>query len=201
MDESMTAMASVIGSRVRQERQARQWTLDKLAEVADVSRRMVINVEQGSANPSIATLLRISDALGVGLPALVEPPEPKPVKVTRSGDGAVLWTGPGGGQGVLVAGTQPPDVLELWDWTLAPGDRHASEAHVRGTKELIQVHDGAVTVGVGVQSHILHPGDAVAFPGDVDHSYANPGTQMARFSLTVFEPGVGTSARTDTHDA
>ena len=44
---------------------------------------MVVNVEQGAANPSVGTLLRISDALGVGLPALVEPPPPKPVKVTR----------------------------------------------------------------------------------------------------------------------
>jgi transcriptional regulator with XRE-family HTH domain len=30
---------------------------------------MAINVEQGSANPSVGTLLKISDALGVGLPA------------------------------------------------------------------------------------------------------------------------------------
>jgi hypothetical protein len=66
-----------------------------------------INVEQGAANPSVGTLLRISDALGVGLPALVEPPHPKPVKLTRSGDGAVLWSGQSGGRGVLVAGTEP----------------------------------------------------------------------------------------------
>ncbi len=33
---------------------------------------MLVNVEQGSTNPSIATLLRLSDALGVGLPALVD---------------------------------------------------------------------------------------------------------------------------------
>lgn len=43
----------------------------------------------------------------------------------------------------------PPDVLELWDWTLAPGDRHESEAHVRGTKEILQVRQGRVIVGAG----------------------------------------------------
>ena len=57
---------SAIGARVRQERQSRRWTLDQLAEAAGVSRRMVVNVEQGAANPSVGTLLRISDALGVG---------------------------------------------------------------------------------------------------------------------------------------
>jgi len=194
MDESAANLASVIGVRVRQERRSRGWTLDQLAEAAGVSRRMVVSVEQGAVNPSVGTLLRLSDALGVGLPALVEPPEPKSVKVTRRGEGATLWSGEGGGRGVLVAGTTPPDVVELWDWTLGPGDRHASEAHAPGTKELVHVQEGSITVEVADQSVTLDAGDAVAFPGDVAHSYANPGTQPARFSLAVFEPGVGAGA-------
>jgi len=197
MDESTAALALAIGVRVRQERQSRRWTLDQLAEAAGVSRRMVVNVEQGAANPSVGTLLRISDALGVGLPALVERPGPKPVKVTRRGDGAVLWRSESGGCGVLVAGTGPPDVVELWDWTLGPGDHHGSEAHTPGTRELVQVQQGTVTVEVAGQPVVLEAGDAVAFGGDVAHSYANPGGQPARFSLAVFEPGVGPGSRSE----
>src|SRR4051795_9516131 len=107
MDEDAAKLACAIGARVKQERQARGWTLDRLAETAAVSRRMVVSVEQGAVNPSVGTLLRLSDALGVGLPALVEPPEPKAVKVTRSGAGAELWQGAAGGRGVLMAGTNP----------------------------------------------------------------------------------------------
>src|SRR4051795_2514687 len=118
MEQSTAALALAIGARVKQERQGRQWTLDRLAEGAAVSRRMVVNGEQGAVNPSVGTLLRISDALGVGLPALVEQTRPRPVTVTRRGAGATLWTGAAGGTGVLVAGTAPPDVVELWDWTL-----------------------------------------------------------------------------------
>jgi quercetin dioxygenase-like cupin family protein len=158
---------------------------------------MVVNVEQGAVNPSVGTLLRISDALGVGLPALVELPQPKPVKVTRSGDGAVLWSSESGGRGVLVAGTEPPDVVELWDWILGPGDHHSSEAHTPGTKELVQVQDGTITVEVAGEPVGLEAGDAVAFPGDVVHGYANPGPQPARFSLTVFEPGVGSGSHSE----
>ena len=191
MDQSAANLASAIGVRVKQERQSRGWTLDRLAEAAGVSRRMVVSVEQGAVNPSVGTLLRLSDALGVGLPALVEPPEPKSVKVTRCGEGAALWSGESGGRGVLVAGTTPPYVVELWDWTLGPGDRHVSEAHAAGTKELVHVQEGSITVEVADRSVTLDAGDAVAFPGDVAHSYANPGTQPARFSLAVFEPGVG----------
>jgi transcriptional regulator with XRE-family HTH domain len=191
MDDETAALAAAIGTRVRQERLVRGWTLDGLAEAAGVSRRLVVNVEQGTTNPSVGTLLKFSDALGVGLPALVEPAQPKPVKVTRSGEGAVLWTGDSGGRGVLVAGTEPPDVLELWDWTLGPGDRQASEAHAPGTRELLQVHDGTVDVEVDGRSITLGTGDALAFPGDVPHVYANPGAAPARFSMAVLEPGVG----------
>jgi len=141
--------------------------------------------------------LRISGALGVGLPALVEPAEPKPVHVTRSGEGPPLWIGESGGAGVLVAGTAPPDVAELWDWTLGPGDRHTSEAHRTGTKELMQVHEGTVIVQVGAETLTLDPGDALAFPGDVAHSYSNPAAEPARFSLAVFEPGVGAGTRSE----
>lgn len=199
MDESTEALAGAIGIRVKQERQARRWTLDQLADAAAVSRRMVINVEQGAANPSVGILLRISDALGVGLPALVEPPQETPVKVTRRGEGAALWTGEAGGRGVLVAGTEGPDVVELWDWTLAPGDRHSSDAHSARTQELVQVQEGEIEVTVGDRSVTLEAGDAVSFPGDVAHSYGNAGTGGARFSLAVFEPGVGVARPAAAH--
>ncbi len=188
-------LAQAIGARVKQERQARRWTLDQLAAAAGVSRRMVVNVEQGAVNPSVGTLLRLADALGVGLPALVEPPRRAALEVTRHGAGAVLWRGDHGGRGVLVTATDQPDVLELWDWTLGPGDVHPSEAHAPGTKELLHVHAGSVCVDVADQTVVLGAGDAVAFPGDVAHGYTNPGEEPARFSLSVFEPRSGAVSR------
>lgn len=188
MDEAAAALARSIGARVRQERKVRGWTLDQLAATAAVSRRMVVNVENGEVNPSVGTLLRLSQALDVGLPALVEAPARHPVTVTPRGSGAVLWTGAHGGRGILVASAPTPDIVELWDWTLLPGERRDSEAHTEGTRELIQVHAGAMTVIVDGDPYELAAGDAVAFPGDVSHSYANAHATTARFSLTVFEP-------------
>ena len=201
VDNNASELSAAIGAKVRSERHAREWTLDQLAEKSGVSRRMLINVEQGTANPSVTTLLRLSDALGIGLQALVAVPQTKPVRVVRAGTAPALWTGEGGGRGVLLAGTTPPDILELWDWTLAPGDRHDSEAHVRGTKEILQVREGTVTVTVGDRSEVLKVDDAISFASDVAHSYANDGTGAARFSLTVFEPGVGAGTKTEaSHD-
>lgn len=188
MDDGAAALSAVIGARVKAERQAHGWTLDQLAEAASVSRRMVINVEQGEVNPSVGTLLRLSDALGVGLPALVEPPQTAVLTVTRRGEGAVLWTGSSGGQGILVAGTASPNVVELWDWTLTPGEDHHSEAHTPGTHELVHVLQGALTIESAGQSVTLQTGDALSFNADTDHCYANRGKRPARFSLAVFEP-------------
>src|SRR5919199_6766926 len=168
------AVNELIGDRVRRHRTARGWTLDELADRSGVSRRMVITIEHGEGNPSIATLLRISDALGVGLPALVDVERPRAVTVTAAGQAPVLWRGPHGGQGVLVAGTEPPDVVELWDWTLQPGEEHATEAHSAGTRELLLVLDGEVELRVGERTERLGVGDSATFAGDVPHGYATP---------------------------
>ena len=197
MDESAETLARAIGGRVRQERIGRGWTLDQLSATAEVSRRMLVSVEQGVVNPSVGTLLRLSDALGVGLPALVAPPLPRTPQVTKSGEGATLWTGERGGTAVLVAGTEPPDVVELWEWTLMPGERHTSEAHTEGTRELLQVHEGRLCMTVDGETFELGAGDALSFHGDVDHAYLNQDDVPVRFSLAVFEPGVGATHRTE----
>jgi len=93
---------------------------------------MLSSIELGSASPSIATLLRISDALGAGLPGLVDAGHPAAIRVTRAGQAPQLWQGPHGGHASLVAGTEPPEVVELWDWSLGPGDSHHTEPHAGG---------------------------------------------------------------------
>jgi transcriptional regulator with XRE-family HTH domain len=201
MDDATTALAVAIGSRVKRERQDRNWTLDRLAEAAGVSRRMVVNVEQGAVNPSVGTLLRLSDALGIGLPALVDLPREEQVKVTRKGEGATLWSSAAGGRGILVAGTERPDVLELWTWTLPPTAQHASEAHAPGTRELLHLHRGTLTVAVGEQTVALRAGDAMTFAGDAPHTYSNTGSGDVEFSLAVFEPAVGARTKRTPDDA
>jgi uncharacterized cupin superfamily protein len=94
-----------------------------------------------------------------------------------------------------VAGFAHPDAIELWDWSLGPGDTHVSEPHTPGTKELVHVLEGSISVAVADDVVTLTSGDAAAFPGDVAHSYANPGRRAARFSLAVFEPGAAARSR------
>jgi transcriptional regulator with XRE-family HTH domain len=191
------AVNELIGERVRRHRTTRGWTLDELADRSGVSRRMLITIEHGDGNPSIATLLRISDALGVGLPVLVDVERPRALTVTAAGQAPVLWRGPAGGQALLVAGTEPPDVVELWDWSLRPGEEHSTEAHSAGTRELLLVLEGCVDLRVGEHTDRLEVGDSATFAGDVAHGYSTPAdaASSARFALTVFQPKVGGGRR------
>ena len=181
-------LASTIGARIRRERLAREWTLDRLADATSISRRQVVNIEQGEANPSIGTLLRMSDALGISLSQLVEPPSSGLMTITRAGDGAELWTGEYGGRGVLLVSTPFPDVVELWDWRMNPGERHESKPHHLGARELLRVTSGVVTLDVEGDCNELAAGDAIMFPGDVPHTYSNQGAEPAQFALTVYDP-------------
>ena len=196
MATSDTSLVSIIGERVRAGRHGRGWTLDELAERSGVSRRMLVNVEQGTSNASIATLLRIAEALGTGLPDLVAPGDPATgIEIVHAGSRSPLWDGPNGGRAVLRAGITAPQVIELWDWTLGPGDTHASEPHVAGARELLTVIDGEVVISAGGEEAALRVGDAASFRGDLIHGYRNDGAVPARFVLTVFEPAPAAEAR------
>jgi transcriptional regulator with XRE-family HTH domain len=178
-------LAVRLGQRIQKARLARKWTLDQMAEASSVSRRMIVMVEKGQTNPSVTTLL--AERNGV------------PASLTRAGNGTPLWTSERGGSGVLLAGTPSPDVLELWAWTLQPLDIHESPAHTPGTREILHVSAGAVTLKTGLDTIELAVGDTYAFDGDQRHSYANTSDHQATFTLAVFEPAVGTKSAREEH--
>lgn len=190
VDASIEQVPVAVGRRVRAARSARGWTLDRLADESGVSRRMIVNIESGSSNAGITTLLRLATALRVSLADLVSDVVAPggDVVVTSPRDRRPLWQGDDGGSAVLVAAADTPDMLELWDWSLGPEERYDSEPHRPGTRELIHVLTGTVRLTVGGEVRDLRAGEAASFPGDLPHGYANAGRRTARFSLTVFEP-------------
>lgn len=178
-----------VGRRVREARVSRGWTLDQLAEHSGVSRRMIVNVEAGASNASIATLLRLATSLQVGLADLVaESQRGQSLVVTPAAQLEPLWRGESGGSAVLVASAGTPDMLELWDWTLEPGETFESEPHRAGTRELLHVRSGQLVVTVDDEERSLRAGDGASLAADVRHSYACEGRRATRFSMTVLEP-------------
>ncbi|WP_436760147.1 helix-turn-helix domain-containing protein [Streptosporangium sp. V21-05] len=182
--ETITA---AVANNVRAQRAHRQMTLDELAARSGVSRGMLVQVEQGRTNPSISTLTRIADALGVTVARMVEVADTPVVRVVS---GADVVTFPHGKSSTarLLVGTDAPAILELWDWRLAPGDHHDGDAHPPGTREMLTVLEGRLTLSVYGKSHLAETGDAVVFSADRPHRYANEGDTPLRFMMVVTEP-------------
>ncbi|MBG0815430.1 helix-turn-helix domain-containing protein [Planomonospora sp. ID82291] len=182
--ETITA---AIANNVRAQRAHRQMTLDELAARSGVSRGMLVQVEQGRTNPSINTLTRIADALGVTVARMVEVSDTPVVRVVHAADMVTFAHGRASAARLLV-GTDAPAILELWEWRLAPGDHHDGDAHPPGTREMLTVIEGELTLTVYGRSHVVGTDGAVVFSADRPHKYANEGQGPLRFVMVVTEP-------------
>ena len=180
--------AAVVGARVKDARSKASLTLDELAERSGVSRRTIVSIEQGATNVSITLLLRISTCLGVGLATLLTEPKTNTLGILRESEHSVSWSGSNGGRAKLVASTESPEIFELWDWVLEPGESHQSEAHSDGTHELINVIQGTLTLTVDGTEDNLSVGDSASYTGTKPHTYTNRTLQATRFSLAVLQP-------------
>ena len=65
------AVVAQLGDRIRAARQQQELSVGALAELSEVSRRMLTQIELGQANPSVATLDRIAAGLGTTFAALM----------------------------------------------------------------------------------------------------------------------------------
>lgn len=182
-----TMIGEAVARTVRSLRAGRGWSLDHLAGRAGVSKGVLVALEQGRSNPNLGTLIRISEALGVPLTRLVQVDEEPAVRVFPPDRQVVLWRGPDGGAGVLLAGSEARPSVELWRWELRPGEPRHSDPHSPGTREIVHVEEGVLTLTVDGRPYSVQAGSAAVFAGDRPHSYSNEGTAVCRFVLTVLD--------------
>lgn len=185
-------IAAALARNLRELRHSRHLSLDALAALAGVSRGMLLQIEGQRVNPSLATLVRIADALDVSVSVLVDLGAGASVRVVRAEDAAELWHGEHGGVGRLLVGSDHLDHLETWSWVFAPGEVHTAEAHPPGTREMIYVITGRLTLEVGGEQYVAETGDAVVFNADGDHGYRNADAdEPVRLLMVVATPPIG----------
>lgn len=181
-------VAAAIARNARDLRGDRQWSLDQLATRSGVSKGMLVQIEQARTNPSIATLCRLADAFGVSLAQLVELSAGSTVRVIDASEVVRLWEGADGSAGDLLVGTDRSEHVELWRWRLAAGDDHDSEGHHPGTRELLAVLSGTLTLEVDGEEHRVETGGAVLFDADRPHRYRNAHKRALDLVLVVVQP-------------
>lgn len=184
-------VSRAIQSRIGATRHARGLTFDQLAALSGVSKGMLVQIEQGKANPSIGILCKIASALHVSVAELVETPAEgrSPVRLLPPHSATKLWNGPEGGSAVLLVGTEGPNMLELWEWELFPGERFEAQPHSRGTRELIHVTEGTLSLEVDGAAHMVEKTGSAVARTESTHAYACTGRRKTRFTMVVFEPG------------
>lgn len=181
-------MAAAIARNARELRGERQWSLEQLATRSGVSKGMLVQIEQARTNPSIGTLCRLADAFGVSLAQLVELSAGSTVRVVDASEVVRLWDGPDGSAGDLLVGTDRSEHVELWRWNLAAGVDHDSEGHHPGTRELLAVLAGTLTLEVDGEEHRVETGGAVMFDADRPHRYRNTHKRALDLVLVVVQP-------------
>lgn len=181
-------VSAAVGAVVRAQRKQRGWSLDRAATRLGVSRRLLTQIESGSANPSLSTLLSIANGFGIDLTSLIAQTTDAVDAVLQpdNGSAAVLWSTAAGSAARLLVGMGP---LEMWAWRLEPGESKRSEAHSAGSLEALIVNAGRVEVDIeGGETHTVGAGQSLIFAADVDHEYRSGADGAAEFHLAVFDP-------------
>lgn len=176
---------SHVARNLREARQQHGLSQEKLAASAEVSRRMLVNIEAGASNVSIATLDRLASALGLTFSELVRAPgSDAPVRVWQgdsSDSHATLL------HSLALAGC----TLELWQWQLAPGDSYLAAPDPAGCGEIVEVHSGTLQLAYAGGEHTLQAGDTAGYGTEHGYRYHNPGTSLLRFQRSIVMPAPG----------
>ncbi|MGR8946640.1 MAG: helix-turn-helix domain-containing protein [Gammaproteobacteria bacterium] len=170
---SPEALSQFVGLELKQHRLNQHLTIQDVSELSGISRGMLSRIENGQATPSLDTLFRLSNTLGVSMSNLF--------KDFDAPEGDAKYVPKGEGMDVARRGTKKGHVYELLSYDQGPKKLFEpllitlddqSEIFPRfqhaGT-EFIYMLKGKMDYRHGKQVYRLKPGDALTFDGNVPH--------------------------------
>jgi transcriptional regulator with XRE-family HTH domain len=175
-DEARDALE--LGQRIREVRQKKGMTLREAAEAADVSESFLSQVERGLANPSVASLRRIADAMHERVASFFVG-DPAPGMLVRVKDRRRLVHPMGMLEDYLLT---PPTArkLQIIYCVAGPGEGSGHERYTHvADEECVIVLSGRLDVGLGDETYSLESGDALLLDPKNPHSFHNPGPEPA----------------------
>ena len=165
-----------LGTRVKNLRTARDWSLEALASASGVSRSMLSQIEREEANPTLAVTLRIAQAFSMSLGDLLEMPgATSAVSVIRADDHAFHYRSDKACRIRTLSPLNLEKDVEFYEVQLQAGGMLRSAAHFEGTREFITVQKGQERVESANDTETLNPGDSASYRADVPHAIVNVG--------------------------
>jgi transcriptional regulator with XRE-family HTH domain len=182
-----TTLSGDLARNLKQLRESRGLTQQKLAKLAGLPRATWSQLESGDANPTLGVLHKVALALAVTIEELLSSPRsngrfyPRGALPVRQKGAATL-------RRLL---PDPIPGMEIDRMELPAGVRMTGTPHTPGTHEYLTCESGELALHVGGRSFILAPGDVVAFRGDQRHGYENRGARAAvGYSVVVLAPAI-----------
>jgi transcriptional regulator with XRE-family HTH domain len=167
-----------LGSSIRSTRILKGLKLREVAERAACSESLLSKVENGHANPSLAVLERVADALQVSVATLLSPVDHTRI-VARAGERAVVRIDGRGSRAERLIPAGQGHLLEGHLHVLAAGAGSEGTLAHEG-EEVGYVISGRLRLTLGNEAYDLDPGDSFAFRSEIPHRYINPGTTQTR---------------------
>lgn len=180
----MDGPAQNLARSIKQLREIRGLTQQQLAKLSGVPRPTVATLESGSANPTLAVLVKIAGALQVTIEELLAPPR----AMARHYAAAELPSRQRRGVTVrqLLPDSIPGVIVERLHFEA--GAAMAGSPHLPGTREYLTCESGDVELTASGERYRLGAGDVVVFRGDQKHGYANRSDRPA-VAYSVVLPG------------
>ncbi|MCF7972485.1 MAG: XRE family transcriptional regulator [Phycisphaerae bacterium] len=182
----MTKRMEKLGQKLRSHRKTTGLTLEQLSNLAGVSKAMLSQIEQNKINPTVAIILKISDALNISITELIEDTVQKNILrvIHDSDDHYTFHKSP-----LCEIRTLSPlsleKSIEFYRIKLEATGELRSESHFSGTQEIIHVSKGKIKVTSGIETITLSKGDSAHYNAGVPHCLQNQGKTSAEAFLIV----------------
>jgi transcriptional regulator with XRE-family HTH domain len=176
-----------VGERLRAIRHLRRLTLRAVADRAELSESFLSQIERGRTSASIASLQRISGALGIDVSDLFTPDGTRRPRVLRRDARETIAFGRLGRKSLLTA--KPFGHLEVVVAEFEPGGSTGEEPYRHGdSEEVFVVLTGTVQLQLDTSLHELGPGDSVQYRSSTPHRVANTGDEPAEVMFVISPP-------------
>lgn len=175
-----------IGQRVLKLRRGQGLTLEQLATRAGISKSMLSQIERDRTNPTLATVWRLTHALGIGLEQVLRSDDaPQAVELVRSHATPTINSADGGCTARILGPLEMAGTVEWYEVAAEPGAALVSEAHEPDTVEHLTVLEGEFAVESAGEIVRAATGETVRYRADCPHSVRNTGDGPARALMVV----------------
>jgi DNA-binding XRE family transcriptional regulator len=176
----VAAVVSSIGPKIKALRKQNGYSLQSLAERADVSAATIHKIEGADMVPTITTLLKIAAALERPVSYFVEEDDDEyPTVFIPAGSRRPIYTSHAGIDLAGISGPYGEFLVAAAVATVIPEASSGSKPMQHPGEELIYLVSGKLEFEVGGTGHVLNPGDALHFRTQQPHFWRNTGDEDA----------------------